>query len=145
MRKGCSVSGWIVLLVLLSLFAGFYYLGGIKSRQERDVLTREAQFAQEAYIHYCLILEQQNMIIAQQDSMISASRQEVMEYSWLYQKAVRGELATRRKFDAYKDSIAAARPTQQLWWFTDDGRLPWKNIDPGIIEYDSITLPSWWK
>ena len=124
MRKGCSVSGWIVLLVLLSLFAGFYYLGGIKSRLERDVLTREALFAQEAFIHYCLVLEQQKMIIDQQDSMISASRQEVMEYSWLYQKAVRGELATRRKFDAYKDSVIAAQPTRHMWWYTDNGRLP---------------------
>ncbi len=145
MRKGCSVSGWFAFLVLFGLFAGFYYLGGMKSRLERDALTLEAQFAQEAYIHYCLVIEQQNMVIAQQDSMISASRREVMEYSWLYQKAVRGEAATKRKFEAYKDSIAAVGPTQQLWWYTDDGRLPWNNIDPGIIEYDSITLPSWWK
>ena len=124
MRKGCSISGWLALLMLLGLSAVLFYAGGAKGRSEVDRLTQEAQFAQEAFIHYCLVLEQQKMIIDQQDSMISASRQEVMEYSWLYQKAVRGELATRRKFDAYKDSIAAARPTQQLWWHTDDGRLP---------------------
>ena len=145
MTKGCSISGWVFLLALLSLFAGFYYLGGIKSRQENKVLTLEALFAQEAFIHYLLVIEQQNMVIAQQDSMISASRREVMEYSWLYQKAVKGELAVKRKFEAYKDSIAAVGPTQQLWWFTDDGRLHWKNIDPVIIELDSITQPSWWK
>ena len=124
MRKGCSISGLLALLMLLGLSAVLFYAGGAKGRLEVDRLTREALFAQEAFIHYCLILEQQNMIIDQQDSMISASRQEVMEYSWLYQKAVKGELATRRKFDAYRDSVIAAQPTRHMWWYTDDGRLP---------------------
>ena len=121
MRKGCSISGWLALLMLLGLSAVLFYAGGAKGRSEVDRLTREAQFAQEAFIHYCLLLEQQNMIIAQQDSMISASRQEVMEYSWLYQKAIRGEAATKRKFEAYKDSVVASRPTRKVWWYTDDG------------------------
>ena len=145
MRKGCSVSGWFALLVLLGLSAVLFYAGGAKGRSEVDRLTLEALLAKAALTNYCLVIEQQNMVIAQQDSMISVSRREVMEYSWLYQKAVKGELAVKRKFEAYKDSIAAVGPTQQLWWFTDDGRLHWKNIDPVIIELDSITQPSWWK
>lgn len=124
MRKGFTINGWVFLLALLSLFAGFYYLGGIKSRLERDALALEAQFAQEALIHYLLILDQKDLIIAQLDSTLSDSRGAAMEYSWLYQKAVRGEVAIKLKFDAYRDSVIASQPTQYLWWYSDDGGLP---------------------
>lgn len=124
MSKGFSINGYVFLLVLLSLFAALFYAGGIKSRREYKVLTLEAQFAQEALIHYLLVLDQKDMVITQQDSMINALRQDNMEYRWMYLESVKGEAMLRKEFEAYKKSQDSIKAWHNLVpWFTDIPRF----------------------
>ena len=120
MRRGFSINGWFFLLALLSLFAGFYYLGGTKSRREAYLMTLEAQVAQEAIIQYQVALEDKNLVIRQLDSALSEVRDQALEYSWLYRESVKGEAMLRGEFEEYKksqDSIKAWRSV--VPWFSD--------------------------
>jgi hypothetical protein len=120
MRKSFSINGFVFLLALASLFAGFYYLGGIKSRREAQLMTIEALTAQEAIIQYQVALEDKNLVIRQLDSALTETRAQVIEYSWLYRESVKGEAMLRKEFEAYKksqDSIKAWR--NSVPWFSD--------------------------
>jgi hypothetical protein len=120
MTRGFSINGWVFLLALLSLFAGFYYLGGIRSRREAYLMTLKAQVAQEAIIQYQVVLGEKNLVIRQLDSALSEVRDEALEYSWLYRESVKGEAMLRKEFEAYKksqDSIKYWRGV--VPWFTD--------------------------
>lgn len=118
MRKGCSISGWLALLMLLGLSAVLFYAGGIRSRSEVDRLTGEAILSQEAIIHYHLILEQKDMVIVQQDSMISALRQDVVRYNWMYLESAKSVVRLKKEFEAYKASQDSIKLTI-VPWFTD--------------------------
>jgi len=120
MRRGFSINGWFFLLALLGLFAGFYYLGGIKSRSEAFRMTMEAQVAQDAIIQYQVVLGEKNLVIRQLDSALSEIRDQALEYSWLYRESVKGEAMLRKEFEEYKksqDSIKAWR--NSVPWFSD--------------------------
>lgn len=120
MRKGFSINGYFFLLVVFSLFAGLYYLGGIRSRAEAFRMTMEAQVAQDAIIQYQVALEDKNLVIRQLDSALTETRAQVIEYSWLYRESVKGEAMLRKEFEEYKksqDSIKAWRSV--VPWFTD--------------------------
>lgn len=120
MRRGFSINGWFFLLALLSLFAGFYYLGGIKSRREAQLMTLEAQVAQEAIIQYQVVLGEKNLVIRQLDSALSEVRDQALEYSWLYRESVKGEAMLRKEFEAYKKSQDSIKYWRSLVpWFTD--------------------------
>lgn len=122
MRKGCSISGWLALLMLLGLSAVLFYAGGAKGRSEVDRLTGEATWSQEALIHYHLILKQQNMIISQQDSIISVLRQDVARYDWMYLESVKSVARLKKEFEAYKASQDSIKLTI-VPWFTDIPRF----------------------
>jgi hypothetical protein len=120
MRRGFSINGFVFLFALLSLFAGFYYAGGIRSRAEAFRMTMEAQVAQEAIIQYQVALEDKNLVIRQLDSALSEVRDQALEYSWLYRESVKGEAMLRKEFEEYKksqDSIKAWR--NSVPWFSD--------------------------
>ena len=119
MRKGCSISGWLALLVLLGLSAVLFYAGGIRSRSEVDRLTGEVVLSQEAIIHYHLILEQKDMVIVQQDSMISALRQDVVRYNWMYLESAKSVARLKKEFEAYKASRDSIKYISVVPWFTD--------------------------
>ena len=120
MRKGFSINGYFFLLVVFSLFAGFYYLGGIKSRREAQLMTIEALTAQEAIIQYQVVLGEKNLVIRQLDSALSEVRDQALEYSWLYRESVKGEAMLRGEFEAYKKSQDSIKAWRSLVpWFTD--------------------------
>jgi len=120
MRKSFSINGFVFLLALASLFAGFYYLGGIKSRREAQLMTIEALTAQEAIIQYQVALEDKNLVIRQLDSALSEVRDQALEYSWLYRESVKGEAMLRKEFEAYKKSQDSIKYWRSVVpWFTD--------------------------
>jgi hypothetical protein len=120
MTRGFSINGWVFLLALLSLFAGFYYLGGIRSRREAYLMTLKAQVAQEAIIQYQVVLGEKNLVIRQLDSALSEVRDEALEYSWLYRESVKGEAMLRKEFEAYKKSQDSIKYWRSVVpWFTD--------------------------
>jgi len=120
MRKSFSINGFVFLLVLFSLFAGFYYLGGIKSRREAYLMTLEVQMAQGAINQYQVVLEDKNLVIRQLDSALSEVRDQALEYSWLYRESVKGEAMLRKEFEAYKKSQDSIKAWRSLVpWFTD--------------------------
>jgi hypothetical protein len=120
MRKGCSISGWLALLMLLGLSAVLFYAGGVKGRSEVDRLTREVQFVQEAIIQYQVVLRERDLVIRQLDSALSEVRDEALEYSWLYRESVKGEALLRKEFEAYKKSQDSIKYWRSVVpWFTD--------------------------
>jgi len=120
MRKSFSINGFVFLLVLFSLFAGFYYLGGIKSRREAYLMTLEVQMAQGAINQYQVVLEDKNLVIRQLDSALSEVRDQALEYSWLYRESVKGEAMLRKEFEAYKKSQDSIKYWRSVVpWFTD--------------------------
>ena len=120
MRKSFSINGFVFLLVLFSLFAGFYYLGGIKNRRKAYLITLEVQIAQEAIIQYQIVLKKKNLIIRQLDSALSEVRDQALEYSWLYRESVKGEAMLRKEFEAYKKSQDSIKYWRSVVpWFTD--------------------------
>ena len=120
MRRGFSINGWFFLLALLGLFAGFYYLGGIKSRREAQLVTLEALMAQEAIIQYQVVLGEKNLVIRQLDSALSEVRDQALEYSWLYRESVKGEAMLRKEFEEYKKSQDSIKYWRSVVpWFTD--------------------------
>jgi len=120
MRKSFSINGFVFLLVLFSLFAGFYYLGGIKSRREAYLMTLEVQMAQGAINQYQVVLEDKNLVIRQLDSALSEIRDQALEYSWLYRESVKGEAMLRKEFEAYKKSQDSIKDWRSVVpWFTD--------------------------
>jgi len=124
MRKGFSINGYFFLLVVFSLFAGFYYLGGIKSRREAQLMTLEALMAQEAIIQYQVVLGEKNLVIRQLDSALSEVRDQALEYSWLYRESVKGEAMLRKEFEAYKKSQDSIKYWRSVVpWFTDIPRF----------------------
>ena len=124
MRKGFSINGYFFLLALFSLFAGFYYLGGIKSRREAQLMTLEALMAQEAIIQYQVVLGEKNLVIRQLDSALSEVRGQALEYSWLYRESVKGEVMLRKEFEAYKKSQDSIKYWHSVVpWFTDIPRF----------------------
>lgn len=119
MTRGFTINGWLFLLALLSLFAGFYYLGGIRSRREAYLMTLKAQVAQEAIIQYQVVLGEKNLVIRQLDSALSEVRDEALEYSWLYRESVKGEALLRKEFEAYKKSQDSIKYWRSVVpWFT---------------------------
>jgi len=124
MRKSFSINGFVFLLVLFSLFAGFYYLGGIKSRREAYLMTLEVQMAQGVINQYQVVLEDKNLVIRQLDSALSEVRDQALEYSWLYRESVKGEAMLRKEFEAYKKSQDSIKAWRSLVpWFTDIPRF----------------------
>ena len=120
MRKGCSISGWLALLMLLGLSAALFYAGGIRGRSEVDRLTSEAIWSQEAIIQYQIVLEEKNLVIRQLDSALSEVRDQALEYSWLYRESVKGEAMLRKEFEAYKKSQDSIKYWRSVVpWFTD--------------------------
>jgi len=120
MRKSFSINGFVFLLVLFSLFAGFYYLGGIKSRREAQLMTIEALTAQGVINQYQVVLEDKNLVIRQLDSALSEVRDQALEYSWLYRESVKGEAMLRKEFEAYKKSQDSIKYWRSVVpWFTD--------------------------
>lgn len=120
MRKSFSINGFVFLLVLFSLFAGFYYLGGIKSRREAYLMTLEVQMAQGAINQYQVVLEDKNLVIRQLDSALSEVRDQALEYSWLYRESVKGEAMLRKEFEEYKKSQDSIKYWRSVVpWFTD--------------------------
>ncbi len=124
MRKSFSINGFVFLLVLFSLFAGFYYLGGIKSRREAYLMTLEVQMAQGVINQYQVVLEDKNLVIRQLDSALSEVRDQALEYSWLYRESVKGEAMLRKEFEAYKKSQDSIKYWRSVVpWFTDIPRF----------------------
>jgi len=124
MRKSFSINGFVFLLVLFSLFAGFYYLGGIKSRREAQLMTIEALTAQGVINQYQVVLEDKNLVIRQLDSALSEVRDQALEYSWLYRESVKGEAMLRKEFEAYKKSQDSIKYWRSVVpWFTDIPRF----------------------
>lgn len=92
-------------MLLLSLFAGFYYVGGTKSRSEAHSLALELQVTQESVLQYCVILDQQNLVISHLDSALISSRIEISDYRELYQGAIKREAKLTTELKNLRESM----------------------------------------
>lgn len=99
MSKGFSINGWVFLLALLSLFAGFYILGGIKGRNEVRSLDLELQMTQGDLCRHQGILEEQDAVIIQLNSALDLSITQSEQCEDRYREALKRETALRNELE----------------------------------------------
>jgi hypothetical protein len=125
--KGFSINGWVFLLGLLSLFAGFYYLGGIRGRNEVRSLSPELQAAQQelkqAQVQYQFMSALKDSVIVQMKFVVDNSLAQVEQYKGICEEAVKREAAAREELGRF-NSITSPR-----WWTNPRYLEPWDGVD----------------
>jgi hypothetical protein len=103
MNKGFSINGWVFLLASLSLFAGFYLLGGIRGRNEVRSLSPELQAAQhdlkQAQLQYQFMSALKDSVIVQMKFMVDNSLAQVEQYKGICKEAMDREAAVRLELE----------------------------------------------
>jgi hypothetical protein len=125
--KGFSINGWVFLLASLSLFAGFYILGGIKGRNEVRSLSPELQAAQyelkQAQVQYQFMSALKDSVITQMKFVVDNSLAQVEQYKGICEEATKREAAVRLELRVVRDSAKLSAPTYIYEWHGGDVQL----------------------